>query len=285
MHDVVLQQTVFWIWLILAVAAILFAGFFFVKYLFDGDDQDGATFSIVQLALHASIGLFFASLLCLGHPATALWSWRILSCTVAVTGVGIMIRVRVKPPLSGWKPAGEFAFAGSTILGLFCTVASFLVHAPVPAPLPGGQLASPSAFASWLTADHVNKLASSGALFLLAVLAVYAGFGFLRAVQRRGTLSLERNDAGIGGSSSMWEISPALTFLGAMVLFGALFTVLLFHEEGRATDERRHQEELARSGGPAAAPVPPSAQPAAATPAPVTAPHTTPAEVPAASSH
>lgn len=275
MHDVVLQQAVLWIWLILAVAAILFAGFFFVKFLFDGESQEAPALSIVQLALQTAVGMAFLALLCLGHPASASWTWRILSCAMAAAGVGIVIRVRVDTPISGWKVSGELAFAGSTLVAVFFAIASFFVRASLPAAPAGEQPSGLAVIVRWLTADHVNKLASAIALFLLAVLTVYAAFCFLRAVQRRGTLSIERNDAGIGGSSSVWEISPALTFLAAMLLFGSLFSVLLFHEETRVTGEQNRMTEQARTPNLPSAPTP-SVTPSISSPIPTT--HTSPAE-------
>src|ERR1700761_555658 len=113
MNAVVLQQIVFWSWLVLSVSATAFAGFFFVKYLADRENQDALEMTVLQLVLHTAIGMIFASLICLGHPASGVWAWRILSRIMAVVGVGIVIRVQVDTPVTGWKAPGQVAFAAS----------------------------------------------------------------------------------------------------------------------------------------------------------------------------
>ncbi len=221
MHTAFLQQTIVWVWLVMAVAAI--AGVFVQFVLSIGRSEYNCDhLALGLLGQQAAFGLLFLTLSAAGHPLMALFGWRILASTsVLLALAALLLSLGLSTRIL--RNHGMWIFlAASTVFACTFAAASFLLKSgPVFATLPVSGLRAAQVALSFTVIPG---------LLIFAVLTAYLTSLFASSVQREG-LSIEFLDGGIGGGSRIGRVPAAVSYLLGMILTGSVFVMLLMHGE------------------------------------------------------
>ena len=225
MHIPVFTLVVLWFCFglsLIAVGAVIYA---VISMIIDDDDQWDSAYAGTFAEL-VSVGFITCTLILLNHPIAAVWSWRVLGAVTVFSGGIFSFRAATAPKLRVETVKCLVLYA-VTVACIFFFVCSVIVRS-----LPSlGTAPYQVAIAPLSTALTRLDFWHTALFAILAVTVVLCGVLFVTSTQREGPLSFEKNWGGLGGSGGGWQVSSSLTYFAATIFLGALFLVLIFHEE------------------------------------------------------
>ena len=235
MNHAIYLTVVLWIWVVSAPLAFAFLIYLWVSEV--GESDHLAKAAIVWF-LSVICGLLFCAFQLLGFPIIALWVWRILS-GVAVIGAlfpaaqalaGKPVESRAISPTSSIQKqpsiVGRILILATACMTIGVFACSLYSTSAISAPT---TLPSPT----HLVEDSIERLdfwhaASLGIMGCGTLLFTLLLVG---ALQRQGLLWFESSSISLGSGIGGWRMSSSIVYLAIAVLFAAMFSALIMHDE------------------------------------------------------